>query len=100
MVVDHDARRPAPDDAVARSATHQVSRWPFVGGEGSVDVDETELAEAFELPGADMSGEELRVRVVPQQTDEFVCTRCFLICHRTQRAAGAGDLLVCRDCLR
>lgn len=37
----------------------------------AVDVDETDTAENFELPGADLSGEELSVRVVPKQADEF-----------------------------
>jgi len=30
-------------------------------------------------PGADLSGEELSVRVVPKQADEFTCSACFLI---------------------
>ncbi len=42
-----------------------------------VDVDETDSAENFELPGADLSGEELSVRVVPKQADEFTCSSCF-----------------------
>ena len=44
----------------------------------SVDVDEAEQVEGFELPGADLSGEELSVRVLPRQADEFTCSRCFL----------------------
>jgi len=36
-----------------------------------VDVDESETAESFELPGADLSGEEFTVRVVPKKADEF-----------------------------
>ena len=38
---------------------------------GSVDIDETEVAEGFELPGADLADEELTVKVLPMQTDEF-----------------------------
>jgi hypothetical protein len=48
----------------------------------------------YELPGADLSGEEFTVRVVPRQADEFTCTGCFLVHHRSRRAHGD----VCRDC--
>ena len=53
------------------------------------DVDETELAESLELPGADLSnlsGEELTVRVLPKQDDEFTCSVCFLVHHRSRLA--------------
>ncbi len=56
-----------------------------------IDVDETDTAEGFELPGADLSGEELSVRVVPKQADEFTCSTCFLVHHR-HRAAGERAL--------
>jgi len=62
-----------------------------------VDVDEAE-AETFELPGADLSGEELTVAVVPMRADEFRCTRCFLVHHRSQLAVGARGQEVCREC--
>src|SRR4030095_7939918 len=55
-----------------------------------VDLDEAEAADTFELPGADLSGEELTVAVVPMQRDEFRCTRCFLVQHRSQLAATAN----------
>lgn len=63
---------------------------------GMVDTDEADLAESFELPGADLLDEELTVAVVPMRADEFRCTRCFLVHHRSQRAATNPDL--CRDC--
>ena len=47
-----------------------------------VDVDEAELAESLELPGADLSDESLTVRVLPRQSDEFTCSKCFLVQHR------------------
>ena len=52
----------------------------------SVDVDETDFNENLELPGADLSGEELTVRVLPKQEDEFTCSSCFLVQHRTRLA--------------
>ena len=65
----------------------------------ALDVDEAEAAEGFELPGADLSGEELTVSVVPMQADEFRCSRCFLVHHRSQLAAERNGDLICRECV-
>ncbi|MCW2657528.1 MAG: uncharacterized protein JWR06_1721 [Jatrophihabitans sp.] len=69
---------------------------------GSVDVDETDLNEALELPGADLSGlsdDELTMRVVPVQADEFTCSSCFLVHHRSRIASKTRrGQIVCRDC--
>ena len=64
----------------------------------ALDVDEAEAAEGFELPGADLSGEELTVSVIPMQADEFRCSRCFLVHHKSQRAGGSAGPDVCREC--
>ena len=58
----------------------------FHPADAVVDVDESESAESFELPGADLSGEELSVRVIPKQADEFTCSSCFLVHHRSRLA--------------
>ena len=63
-----------------------------------VDVDESETAESFELPGADLSGEELTVKVLPKQADEFTCASCFLVHHRSRLAESNGSQYICRDC--
>ena len=64
----------------------------------AVDVDESESAESFELPGADLSGEELSVRVVPKQADEFTCSSCFLVHHRSRLASEKNGEMLCTDC--
>ena len=64
-----------------------------------VDVDEAEQAEGFELPGADLSGEELSYRVIPRQADEFTCSRCFLVHHRSQLAKTVNGQMICRECV-
>ena len=64
----------------------------------SVDLDETDAAEHFELPGADLSDEELTVPVVPMQADEFRCVRCFLVHHRSQLAGRRDGQKICREC--
>jgi Domain of unknown function (DUF4193) len=39
------------------------------------------------------------VRVVPKQSDEFTCSSCFLVQHRTRLALHKGDQLICADCV-
>ena len=65
----------------------------------TVDVDETELAENLELPGADLSDESLTVRVLPRQEDEFTCSVCFLVHHRSQLAKEVKGMPVCTECV-
>ena len=59
---------------------------------GKPDPFEAEL----DLPGADLSAEELTVRVLPRQADEFTCKSCFLVHHRSQLADEKS--MVCTDC--
>ena len=46
----------------------------------------------------DRSGAALSVRVLPRQADEFTCSRCFLVHHRSQLASEKNGVLVCREC--
>jgi Domain of unknown function (DUF4193) len=62
------------------------------------DVDETDAAEVFELPGADLSDEELTVAVIPMRADEFRCSNCFLVHHRSQHAGQRNGQDICREC--
>ena len=97
MATDYDAPRKTDDDHAEDSIEELKSRRVDKSS-SSVDVDETEQAEGFELPGADLSGEELSVRVIPRQADEFTCSRCFLVHHRSQLAKEVGGQPVCREC--
>jgi hypothetical protein len=45
-----------------------------------------------------LSGEELSVRVLPPQQDEFTCMSCFLVHHRSQLAEFKGDQPICTEC--
>ncbi|MFJ6535624.1 DUF4193 domain-containing protein [Paenarthrobacter sp. NPDC091711] len=64
----------------------------------TIDLDEAALADAFELPGADLSGEELQVEIVPIQNDEFTCMSCFLVHHRSQLARETNGQKYCTEC--
>lgn len=97
MATDYDAPRKTDDDLSEDSIEELKSRRGDASS-SNVDVDETEMAEGFELPGADLSGEEMSVRVVPRQADEFTCTSCFLVHHRSQLASEGSSGPVCREC--
>lgn len=97
MATDYDAPRKTDDDLNEDSIEELKSRRVDKTS-SSVDVDETEQAEGFELPGADLSGEELSVRVLPKQADEFTCSRCFLVHHRSQLAKEHNGMMICTEC--
>ena len=98
MATDYDAPRKADEDLEADSIEELKSSRRGDTKSGIVDVDETEMAENLELPGADLSNEELAVQVLPRQQDEFTCTVCFLVHHRSQLAGYRNGKPICRDC--
>ncbi|MEE2059413.1 DUF4193 domain-containing protein [Rhodococcus artemisiae] len=93
MSTDYDVRRTnelvgtstAIDELALKPTTH-------------ADADEAEVVESPDLPGADLSGEELSVNVVPIQEDEFTCYRCFLVQHHSRKASSPNENPYCRDC--
>jgi Domain of unknown function (DUF4193) len=96
-MTDYDApRRPLGD--LEEDSLEELKSRRAATQSPSVDVDEAEAAEGFELPGADLSDEELTVTVVPMRADEFRCSRCFLVHHRSQLAKQKGDELICSEC--
>ena len=97
MATDYDAPRKTDDD-LSEDSIEELKARRVDKSASSVDVDETEQAEGLELPGADLSGEELSVRVIPRQADEFTCTECYLVHHRSQLASDKGGKMVCREC--
>ncbi len=97
MATDYDAPRKT-DEELSEDSLEELKARRAEKNSGAVDEDEAEVAEGFELPGADLSGEELSVTVVPRQADEFTCSRCFLVHHRSQLAYTDGGQPVCSEC--
>ncbi len=97
MATDYDAPRKTEEDSSESLEALQASRG---GGAQTavIDLDENDTAEGIDLPGADLSGEELTVIVVPEQSDEFTCYSCFLVRHRSQVAKEKNGMRYCRDC--
>ena len=98
MATDYDAPRKSEEDLNEDSIEELKSRRTEKPS-AVVDEDETDLAEGYELPGADLSGEELLVRVMPAQADEFTCASCFLVRHRSQIAREKDGLKYCVECV-
>jgi hypothetical protein len=92
---DYDAPRKSEDDIAEDSIEELKTRSKTAVGVADVDEPDTD---SLDLPGADLSGEELTVRVMPRQADEFTCTRCFLVQHRSRLDHHTGDEWICGDC--
>ncbi|TDE55963.1 DUF4193 domain-containing protein [Nonomuraea mesophila] len=97
MATDYDSPRKTDDD-LGEDSLQELQARRTDKSSGSIDIDETDLAESLELPGADLSNEELSLRVIPRQADEFTCSRCFLVHHRSQLASERNGQQVCREC--
>jgi hypothetical protein len=97
MATDYDAPRKTDDD-LSEDSLEELKARRADKSASAIDVDEADAAESHELPGADLSHEELSVRVLPKQADEFTCTRCYLVHHRSQLVTARGAELICRDC--
>ncbi|MDI3314233.1 MAG: DUF4193 domain-containing protein [Mycobacterium sp.] len=101
MATDYDSLRHTEiDDAYGYSEYSLEVLKAHRGEAGSAvgDIDELESVEPFEPPGADLSGEELAVRVIPQRPDEFTCSNCFLVYHRSRLARETDGKMLCADC--
>ena len=97
-VSDYDTRRVSDADAAQdRSELRELA--PSLPGSSTaiVDDDPNDVA-FFEPPGADLSGEELSMTVIPQQDDEFTCSSCFLVQHRSRLRSPSSGQPVCADC--
>jgi len=97
MATDYDAPR-RDEVELGEDSIEELKSRRVDSQSASVDVDEVDGGDAFELPGADLADEELTVRVLPMQADEFRCSRCFLVHHRSQLAYERNGELICTEC--
>jgi len=97
MATDYDAPR-KPEEELGEDSIEELKTRHSDKPVALVDEDESDLAAGYELPGADLSGEELTVQVVPAQADEFTCFSCFLVRHRSQIAREKDGHFYCKEC--
>src|ERR1700686_2266561 len=69
MTADYDAPRRTETDDVPEDSLEDLKARRNEAQLAVVDVDESESAESFELPAADLSAGELSVRVIPKKAD-------------------------------
>ena len=74
MATDYDAPRRTGQEEQEEDSLDELKGRRNLSRSAVAGVEETDTAEFFELPGADLSGEELTVRVIPKKADEFTCT--------------------------
>lgn len=99
MATDYDAPRKTESDDVADESLEALAGRRNDATTAVIDVDDGEDLDEFELPGADLSGEEFTVRVLPKQADEFTCSSCFMVQHRHRLAKQVDGRLICEDCV-
>lgn len=95
MATDYDAPRHVTEDTYAESTVGNVKTRAARSVEALAedpDPFETDL----DIFDADSTGEDLTVRVLPRQANEFTCTRCYLVHHHSQLVNTTT--MTCRDC--
>ena len=97
MATDYDAPRKT-DEELNEESLEDLKSQHAAKTATSLDVDEADLNENLELPGADLSDESITVLVIPKKADEFTCSRCFLVNHRSQLAKEVKGQPICADC--
>ena len=95
---DHDAPRPGSIEDPDNDSLDAITAARKQAQSPNVDLDEGDTIDGLELPGADLSGEELTMPVIPKPADEFTCTSCFLVRHRSRLVSTAGGPAICIDC--
>ena len=98
MATDYDAPRVKDADESAEESLEELATQRRASTDTAV-IDEDEAVDSFDLPDADLTGEELTVRVIPKQADEFTCSSCFLVQHRNRLALQQGSRQICVDCV-
>ncbi|HEY3681994.1 MAG TPA: DUF4193 domain-containing protein [Streptosporangiaceae bacterium] len=96
MATDYDSPRKT-DDEINEDSLQELQARRNDKTSSVIDED-LDAGEVTELPGADLSNEELAIRVLPRQADEFTCGRCFLVHHRSQLAEERNGQFICREC--
>ena len=99
VTTDYDApRRSILGDVDPESLEALTAAATTAARSPDVDLEEDDTAEGIDPPGADLSGEVLTMPVVPRRADEFTCTSCFLVQHRSRIAGHSAGRPVCLDC--
>jgi hypothetical protein len=97
MATDYDSPRKT-DEELTEDSLQELQARRMDKSSTAIDLDPDDVAESLELPGADLSNEDLSFKVIPRRADEFTCASCFLVHHQSQLAETRGNELICREC--
>ncbi len=98
MATDYDEPRVRPEDQPVNESLEAIQAQRSATTQSStIDTDESDTAEGFDLPGAVLE-EELLITVIPEGEDEFTCMSCFLVKHRSQLAREKKGAKYCAEC--
>lgn len=99
MATDYDEPRVREEDQPVNESLEAIQAQRSATTQTAViDLEDSDTAEGFDLPGADLSDEELLIQVIPEQDDEFTCMSCFLVHHRSQLARETSGDRYCTEC--
>lgn len=99
MAIDYDVSRTTePAEAGETTLDELAGRSRTDTTTAVMDVDDGDTNDVIDLPDADLSGEELTVRVIPKQANEFTCSSCFLVHHYSRLAEDRDGRMICTDC--
>ncbi len=96
MATDYDAPRTKNAEDTVDESLEELAATRRAADTAVIDDDEA--VDSYDLPDADIS-EELSVRVIPRQANEFTCSSCFLVQHRNRLALQRGTEQICVDCV-
>ena len=96
-VSDYDARRVSDVETTDRNGLRELA--PALPKSSGVIVDDDASDAFFELPDADPSGEEPSATVIPARADEFTCSSCHLVQHRSRLRSAGAAAPICADCV-
>ena len=97
MASDYDEVRPEVKESQESSLEALRTENAPDARSAVMDLDEADTVDGVQLPG-DFIAEELIVEVVPRKKDEFVCSSCFLVHHRSQVAKEKDGHAYCIEC--
>jgi len=105
VATDYDTPRKT-DEELHEESLEELKAKRVDAQSGQIDVDEAEAAENLELPGADLSGEELAVRCQSRPMNLLVHDASWCITLRNllkakaprRSAKSAIKIAVCKEC--
>jgi Domain of unknown function (DUF4193) len=99
MTVDYDTPRNTDTYETQDDSLDGLKARRNVALSSAIDTDESNSPEPLELPDIDIPADELLVvRVLPKQPNEFTCSSCFLVHHRSRLAGDKDGRPICAEC--